>query len=55
MALTGGMVMPWVTGVLGGRYGLRTSFLVVPAALVGVAVLLTLVSGQTARAEKVRA
>jgi FHS family glucose/mannose:H+ symporter-like MFS transporter len=45
MALTGGMVMPFVTGVLGGRYGLRTSFLVVPVALVGIVVLL----GVTAR------
>jgi MFS transporter, FHS family, glucose/mannose:H+ symporter len=40
MALTGGMVMPFITGVLGGRYGLRTSFLVVPVALVGIVVLL---------------
>jgi MFS transporter, FHS family, glucose/mannose:H+ symporter len=40
MALTGGMVLPYVTGVLGERYGLRTSFLVVPAALVGIVVLL---------------
>jgi fucose permease len=40
MALTGGMLMPYVTGVLGGRYGLRTSFLVVPLALVGIVVLL---------------
>jgi fucose permease len=45
MALTGGMVMPFITGVLGGRYGLRTSFLVVPVALVGIVVLL----GVTAR------
>ena len=34
MALTGGMLLPYVTGVLGGRYGLRTSLLVVPIALV---------------------
>jgi fucose permease len=40
MALTGGMLMPYVTGVFGARYGLRTSFLVVPAALVGIALLL---------------
>ncbi len=42
MALTGGMVMPYVTGVLGARYGLRMSFLVVPAALVGIVLLLGL-------------
>jgi FHS family glucose/mannose:H+ symporter-like MFS transporter len=45
MALTGGMVMPYLTGVLGGRYGLRTSFLVVPIALVGIVVLLVTVRG----------
>jgi FHS family glucose/mannose:H+ symporter-like MFS transporter len=54
MALTGGMLMPYVTGVLGGRYGLRTSFLVVPVALVGIVVLLGVVSGRSARTEKVR-
>lgn len=42
MALTGGMVMPYVTGVLGARYGLRMSFLVVPAALLGIVLLLGL-------------
>jgi fucose permease len=42
MALTGGMVMPYITGVLGARYGLRMSFLVVPAALVGIVLLLGL-------------
>jgi hypothetical protein len=34
--------MPYVTGVLGARYGLRMSFLVVPAALVGIVLLLGL-------------
>jgi FHS family glucose/mannose:H+ symporter-like MFS transporter len=43
MALTGGMVMPYLTGVLGGRYGLRTSFLIVPIALVGIVGLLGVV------------
>ena len=42
MALTGGMLMPYATGVLGARYGLRMSFLVVPAALVGIVLLLGL-------------
>jgi FHS family glucose/mannose:H+ symporter-like MFS transporter len=46
IALTGGMVLPYVTGVLGERYGLRTSFLVVPAALVGIVVLLGVVRRQ---------
>ena len=40
MALTGGMTLPYFTGVLGARYGLRTSFLIVPAALVGMVALL---------------
>lgn len=43
MALTGGMLLPWITGVLGGAYGLRTSFLVVPTALVLFASLLLVV------------
>ena len=34
MALTGGMLMPWLTGVLGASYGLRGSFVIVPVALV---------------------
>lgn len=44
MALTGGMLLPFATGALGVRYGLRGSFLIVPVALVLVAVILTLVS-----------
>lgn len=44
MALTGGMLLPWVTGLLGGRFGMRMSLLVVPAALVGVAVLFGVVT-----------
>jgi fucose permease len=40
MALTGGMLMPYLTGVLGARYGLRASFSIVPIALVGIVVLL---------------
>lgn len=40
MALTGGMSLPYLTGVLGAQYGLRTSFLIVPAALVGMVLLL---------------
>jgi fucose permease len=34
MALVGGSVIPYATGVLGGLYGLRASLLVVPVALV---------------------
>lgn len=44
MALMGGMALPWTTGVLGTTYGLRTSFLIVPGALVVLASLLAAVS-----------
>ena len=44
MALVGGMLLPYATGVLGGWYGLRGSFLIVPAALVLLAVLVIIVS-----------
>ena len=33
MALTGGMLMPYATGVLAGAYGLRPSFAIVPGSL----------------------
>jgi fucose permease len=55
MALTGGMLLPYATGVLGATYGLRTSFLVVPIALVGIVVLLGVVSRRTGLTEKVPA
>lgn len=42
MALTGGMVLPYLTGVLGTSYGLRGSFVMVPAAIV---LLVALVPG----------
>jgi len=40
MALTGGMLLPYLTGVLGQAHGLRTSFLIVPAGLAVQALLL---------------
>lgn len=42
MALTGGMLLPYTTGVLGATYGLRGSFVIVPIALVLLVVLLGL-------------
>jgi fucose permease len=42
MALTGGMLLPFVTGELGAHYGLRASFLIVPVAFALMAVLLAL-------------
>ena len=44
MALTGGMLLPWLTGVLGATYGLRGSFAIVPVALVLLSVLLGVVA-----------
>ena len=40
MALVGGMALPYTTGVLGERFGMRGSFLIVPAALVILGALL---------------
>jgi FHS family glucose/mannose:H+ symporter-like MFS transporter len=44
IALFGGTILPYVAGVLGGRYGLRRSFLIVPAALIVLSVLLGFLS-----------
>ena len=46
MALTGGMLLPWLTGVLGARYGLRGSFAIVPVALVLLSALLGVVASR---------
>ena len=43
MALVGGMTLPYVTGLLGDRHGLRASFLVIPASLVAQTVVFALV------------
>lgn len=48
MALTGGMLMPYTTGIIGGTYGMRGSFIVVPAAIVVQAALLLIVSRRLA-------
>jgi FHS family glucose/mannose:H+ symporter-like MFS transporter len=40
MALTGGMILPYTTGVLGASYGLRGSFVIVPIAVVALASVL---------------
>jgi fucose permease len=44
MALTGGMVLPYAAGVLGEQFGMRGSFLIVPAALLILAALLGILS-----------
>jgi fucose permease len=46
MALTGGMILPWLTGVLGARYGLRGSFAIVPLALILLSILLGVVAAR---------
>lgn len=43
MALTGGSVVPFATGALGETYGLRTSLIIVPAALLLQVVLFTII------------
>lgn len=48
MALTGGMILPYTTGVLGASYGLRGSFVIVPIALVLLASLLAVTTSRLA-------
>jgi fucose permease len=48
MALTGGMLLPYSTGALGAVYGLRESFLIIPAALALLAALLVAVTKRLA-------
>ena len=48
MALPGGMLLPYTTGVLGASYGLRGSFVIVPVALVCFALLLTVTTSRLA-------
>ena len=44
IALFGGTILPYVTGVLGGRYGMRQAFVIVPMALIVLSVLLGFLS-----------
>lgn len=44
MALTGGMTLPYLTGVLGASFGLRGSFFIVPTALALLALLVVITS-----------
>jgi fucose permease len=48
MALVGGMLLPYVAGLLGSAYGLRTAFMLVPAALVLLALLLSVAARRAA-------
>jgi len=44
MALCGGMLFPWLAGVIGAEYGMRASFVIVPAGLALLAILLGILS-----------
>lgn len=44
MALVGGMLLPWLAGVIGSAYGMRASFVIVPVALLLLATLLGVLS-----------
>jgi fucose permease len=39
MALVGGSALPYLTGLLGDRYGLRTSLAIVPVSVLAMAIL----------------
>jgi fucose permease len=49
MALMGGMLLPYATGVLGGMYGLRGSLVIVPVSLLLLATLIVVASSKLAR------
>ena len=51
IALIGGMVLPYATGALGAVYGLRGSFVIIPTALVLLALLLGVVTRRLPAAE----
>lgn len=51
MALVGGMTLPYVAGILGGKYGMRGSFVIVPVALVVLSVLLGILARGLRRAQ----
>lgn len=48
VALVGGSIVPWLTGVLGAMYGLRGSFVIVPLGIVLIGALLVAVAGRQA-------
>jgi fucose permease len=50
MALLGGMLLPYVAGVVGGAHGMRVALLIVPAALLVQASLLPMLSSMRGRA-----
>jgi len=47
MALIGGMIYPWLAGVLGDAYGLRISFIIIPVSLIVMSLILWMISHRT--------
>lgn len=43
IAMTGGMLLPYLAGIIGDAYGLKTSFLIVPVSLAAIFILLMIV------------
>lgn len=52
IALTGGMLLPYLAGIIGDLFGLRTSFLIIPVALIGMMVLFSIVLRQFSRSHQ---
>jgi fucose permease len=46
MALTGGMLLPYATGLISERFGMRTSLIIVPVALLLSSTLLTIITAR---------
>jgi fucose permease len=51
MALIGGMLLPYIAGIIGGRLGMRQSLVIVPVALVMLGILLGILSRRVRRAQ----
>lgn len=43
MALTGGMLLPWITGLLASAFDLRSALVIIPGAVVGVFIIFRIV------------
>ena len=55
IALSGGMTLPYATGALAEAVGLRTSFLIVPASLVMLVILLAVLARQLSERSRIAA
>ncbi len=52
MALTGGMILPYLTGILGQPFGLRMSFIIIPISLCCLAILFGMVIRRIQKANR---